>query len=72
MGVEKEGTKNGGSFFHLFDWTSKSRKKLFASKSDLPGTSNSVFISLVNFIFIVQLISSFVIGKFFLHHMQSH
>ncbi|KAK2448577.1 GPI-anchored adhesin protein [Trifolium repens] len=36
MGVEKEGTKNGGSFFHLFDWTSKSRKKLFASKSDLP------------------------------------
>ncbi|GAU33834.1 hypothetical protein TSUD_393420 [Trifolium subterraneum] len=36
MGVEKEGTKSGGSFFHLFDWTSKSRKKLFASKSDLP------------------------------------
>ncbi|CAI8590206.1 unnamed protein product [Vicia faba] len=36
MGVEKEGTKGGGSFFHLFDWTSKSRKKLFASKSDLP------------------------------------
>lgn len=41
MGVEKEGSKNGGgyvgSFFHLFDWTAKSRKKLF-SKSDLPGT----------------------------------
>ncbi|XP_027338284.1 uncharacterized protein LOC113852245 [Abrus precatorius] len=34
MGVEKEGTRSG--FFHLFDWTSKSRKKLFATKSDLP------------------------------------
>lgn len=42
MGVEKEGSKNGGgyvgSFFHLFDWTAKSRKKLF-SKSDLPEHS---------------------------------
>lgn len=41
MGAEKEGTKSGGyvgGFFHLFDWTSKSRKKLFASKSDFPGT----------------------------------
>ncbi|KAJ1380618.1 DUF3741-associated sequence motif [Sesbania bispinosa] len=39
MGVEKEGTKSGGyvgGFFQLFDWTSKSRKKLFASKSDIP------------------------------------
>ncbi|XP_020235117.1 uncharacterized protein LOC109814979 [Cajanus cajan] len=40
MGVEKEGTKSGGGyvggFFQLFDWTSKSRKKLFATKSDLP------------------------------------
>ncbi|XP_028751512.1 uncharacterized protein LOC114711304 [Neltuma alba] len=40
MGVEKEGTKSGGGhvggFFQLFDWTSKSRKKLFASKSDAP------------------------------------
>ncbi|XP_061344805.1 uncharacterized protein LOC133290693 [Gastrolobium bilobum] len=39
MGVEKEGTKTGGGyvggFFQLFDWTSKSRKKLFATKSDL-------------------------------------
>ncbi|TKY72535.1 hypothetical protein E2542_SST01276 [Spatholobus suberectus] len=39
MGVEKEGTKGGGGyvggFFQLFDWTSKSRKKLFAAKSDL-------------------------------------
>ena len=42
MGVEKEGTKSEGGhvggFFQLFDWTSKSRKKLFATKSDLPGT----------------------------------
>ncbi|XP_054805548.1 uncharacterized protein LOC129308462 [Prosopis cineraria] len=40
MGVEKAGTKSGGGhvggFFQLFDWTSKSRKKLFASKSDVP------------------------------------
>ncbi|OIV91675.1 hypothetical protein TanjilG_26528 [Lupinus angustifolius] len=40
MGVEKEGTKSGGGyvggFFQLFDWTSKSRKKLFANKSELP------------------------------------
>ncbi|KAK4265850.1 hypothetical protein QN277_026846 [Acacia crassicarpa] len=40
MGFEKEGTKGGGGhvggFFQLFDWTSKSRKKLFASKSDVP------------------------------------
>nr|KYP57910.1 hypothetical protein KK1_004195 [Cajanus cajan] len=38
MRVEKEGAKNEGGhgFFHLFDWTSKSRKKLFATKSDLP------------------------------------
>ena len=42
MGVEKEGSKSGGgyvgSFFHLFDWSAKSRKKLFSSKSDLSGT----------------------------------
>ncbi|XP_028182087.1 uncharacterized protein LOC114368983 isoform X2 [Glycine soja] len=40
MGVEKDGTKSGGGyvggFFQLFDWSSKSRKKLFAAKSDLP------------------------------------
>ncbi|GAV87874.1 DUF4378 domain-containing protein/VARLMGL domain-containing protein [Cephalotus follicularis] len=43
MGVEKEGSKNGGGYvgglLQLFDWTAKSRKKLFSSKSDLPGTS---------------------------------
>ncbi|EEF43050.1 conserved hypothetical protein [Ricinus communis] len=43
MGVEKEGSKNGagyvGGFFQLFDWTAKSRKKLFSSKSDLPARS---------------------------------
>ncbi|KAF5464724.1 hypothetical protein F2P56_014778 [Juglans regia] len=43
MGVEKEGSKSGGgyagSFFHLFDWTAKSRKKLFTNKSDLPEHS---------------------------------
>ncbi|XP_019418937.1 PREDICTED: uncharacterized protein LOC109329669 isoform X2 [Lupinus angustifolius] len=43
MGVEKEGTKSGGGyvggFFQLFDWTSKSRKKLFAAKSELPEPS---------------------------------
>ncbi|XP_075653177.1 uncharacterized protein LOC142623621 isoform X2 [Castanea sativa] len=43
MGVEKEGSKSGGgyvgSFFHLFDWSAKSRKKLFSSKSDLSELS---------------------------------
>lgn len=38
--MEKEGSKTGGgyvgSFLHLFDWTAKSRKKLFSSKGDLP------------------------------------
>ncbi|KAF7813554.1 hypothetical protein G2W53_034530 [Senna tora] len=40
MGAEKEGTKSGGyvgGIFQLFDWTSKSRKKLFATKSDFSG-----------------------------------
>lgn len=41
MGVEKEGVRNGsghvGGFFQLFDWSSKSQKKLFSSKSELPG-----------------------------------
>ncbi|XVF28242.1 hypothetical protein REPUB_Repub15cG0012600 [Reevesia pubescens] len=40
MGVDKEGNKNGGGyvggFFQLFDWTAKSQKKLFSSKSDFP------------------------------------
>jgi len=59
MGVEKEGTKSGGGyvggFFQLFDWTSKSRKKLFAAKSELPGKftvfeeHTGFFTSLVNF-----------------------
>ncbi|KAL9325605.1 hypothetical protein ACSQ67_006250 [Phaseolus vulgaris] len=31
MRVEKEGAKNEGGFFHMFDWTSKSRKKLFTT-----------------------------------------
>ncbi|KAL5782191.1 hypothetical protein ACOSP7_007220 [Xanthoceras sorbifolium] len=43
MGIEKEGSKNGGGyvggFFQLFDWTAKSRKKLFSSKSDFPERS---------------------------------
>lgn len=41
MGHDKEGSKGGGyvgGFFHLFDWKAKSRKKLFSSKSDVPGT----------------------------------
>lgn len=41
MGFEKEGSKSGagyvGGFFQLFDWSAKSRKKLFSNKSDLPG-----------------------------------
>ena len=48
MRVEKEGAKNEGryvgGFFYLFDWTSKSRKKLFAAKSDLPGTCSEVLL----------------------------
>ncbi|XP_047314098.1 uncharacterized protein LOC124917863 [Impatiens glandulifera] len=43
MGGDKQGSKRGGSyvggFFQLFDWNAKSRKKLFASKSDLPEQS---------------------------------
>ncbi|XP_062108707.1 uncharacterized protein LOC133819459 isoform X2 [Humulus lupulus] len=43
MGFDKEGSKNGagyvGGFFHLFDWTAKSRKKLFSNKLDLPEQS---------------------------------
>ncbi|KAK1591176.1 hypothetical protein Q3G72_003422 [Acer saccharum] len=42
MGIEKEGSKNGGGyggFFQLFDWTAKSRKRLFSSKSDFPERS---------------------------------
>ncbi|CAK7326396.1 unnamed protein product [Dovyalis caffra] len=43
MGIEKESSKSGGGyvggFFQLFDWTAKSRKKLFSNKSDLPESS---------------------------------
>ncbi|GLT32537.1 hypothetical protein SLA2020_071980 [Shorea laevis] len=43
MGVEREGSKGGGGyvggFFQLFDWTAKSQKKLFSSKSDFPERS---------------------------------
>ncbi|GMN55220.1 hypothetical protein TIFTF001_024340 [Ficus carica] len=43
MGFEKEGSKSGagyvGGFFQLFDWSAKSRKKLFSNKSDLPEHS---------------------------------
>lgn len=39
MGVEKESLRSGGSyvggFFQLFDWTAKSRKRLFSSKPDV-------------------------------------
>ena len=45
MGVDKQGSKTGGGyvggFLHLFDWNTKSRKKLFASKSDPPGTTKA-------------------------------
>lgn len=40
MGIEKQSSKSGnyvGGFLQLFDWNAKSRKKLFSSKSDLPG-----------------------------------
>lgn len=62
MGVEKEGTKSGyvGGFFHLFDWTSKSRKKLFASKSGSPGTYTAciehVTIVLLLFIYLLSIV----------------
>lgn len=42
MGGDKHGSKSGryvGGFLQLFDWNAKSRKKLFSSKSDLPGTA---------------------------------
>lgn len=35
MEVEKRGMKGG--FFQLLDWNSKSRKKLFSSKPEVPG-----------------------------------
>ncbi|KAK6915656.1 DUF3741-associated sequence motif [Dillenia turbinata] len=38
MEVEKRGSKGG--FLQLFDWNSKSRKKLFSNKSDFPGNLN--------------------------------
>lgn len=61
MGIEKEGSKSGGGyvggFFQLFDWTAKSRKKLFSSKSDLPGIS---FSFLTSYIFMYRLVSSMV------------
>lgn len=40
MVIEKQGSKSGGyvgGFLQLFDWNAKSRKKLFSSKSDIPG-----------------------------------
>ncbi|KAK4405498.1 hypothetical protein Sango_0556300 [Sesamum angolense] len=43
MGIEKQSSKGGnyvGGFLQLFDWNAKSRKKLFSSKSDLPGGSS--------------------------------
>ncbi|KAL0433953.1 UNVERIFIED_CONTAM: hypothetical protein Slati_2729600 [Sesamum latifolium] len=42
MGIEKQGSKGGnyvGGFLQMFDWNAKSRKKLFSSKSDIPGLS---------------------------------
>ncbi|XP_023548703.1 uncharacterized protein LOC111807277 [Cucurbita pepo subsp. pepo] len=40
MGVEKEGLKSGvGGFFQLFDWSAKSRKRLFSSKPDVQERS---------------------------------
>lgn len=51
MGVDKQGSKTGGGyvggFLHLFDWNTKSRKKLFASKSDPPGTTKAYMYMLV-------------------------
>lgn len=38
MGAEKGGSKSS-SFFHLFDWNKKSRKKLFSSGTNSPGKS---------------------------------
>ncbi|RAL52667.1 hypothetical protein DM860_007435 [Cuscuta australis] len=40
MEVEKRSSKGG--FLHLFDWNIKSRKKLFSSKSEVPGSSKQV------------------------------
>ncbi|CAN4110983.1 unnamed protein product [Withania somnifera] len=39
MEVEKRSSKGG--FLQLFDWNSKSRKKLFSNKSELPAVENS-------------------------------
>lgn len=43
MGIEKQGSKGGnyvGGFLQMFDWNAKSRKKLFSSKSEVPGMMN--------------------------------
>lgn len=40
MRMEKQGSKGGnyvGGFLQMFDWNVKSRKKLFSSKSEVPG-----------------------------------
>jgi hypothetical protein len=67
MGIEKEGSKSGGGyvggFFQLFDWTAKSRKKLFSSKSDLQGISFFLF---TFYILMYILLSSMVGYEFFI------
>jgi len=67
MGIEKEGSKSGGGyvggFFQLFDWTAKSRKKLFSSKSDLQGISFFLF---TFYILMYILFSSMVGYEFFI------
>lgn len=37
--MEVEKTRSKGGFLNLFDWNGKSRKKLFANNSDLPGSN---------------------------------
>ncbi|CAM8986061.1 unnamed protein product [Rhodiola kirilowii] len=39
MGGERHSSKGVGGFLQLFDWNSKSRKKLFSNKSDFPDQS---------------------------------
>lgn len=66
MGAEKHGSKSGGGGYvggllQLFDWNAKSRKKLFSSKSTIPGKLKSMVMVVLNGI---HHMSSFVYSYF--------
>lgn len=65
MGAQKHGSKGSGGGYvggllQLFDWNVKSRKKLFASKSDVPGISFTLKKKLVLHLGVCVLIITFI------------